>query len=311
MSQQITVFGYGPVGAAAVAQLTARGYGVNVAQRSRPASLPPGAIFTPCDVLDADAVLAAARGADQIVVAVGFAYEAKVWATAWPRAMTNLVAACEATGARMVFVDNLYMYGEQKAPMIEELPARSFGVKPRARTEATRIWRAASDAGRIRATALRPSDFFGPGVGATQLGDSVFGALARGKPAALVLPPDLAHDFSYVPDIARAVVTLLEAPDSDYGQVWHCPNAPTRTPRQLVEIAAAALDVKPAITALPLWALPTIGLFSPMMRELVEMRYQWRHPYLVDATKFWRRFWSDATPFETSIPATARSFRAV
>ena len=280
----------------------------------------------------------AAAGAQQIVVAIGFPYEGKVWATAWPRAMTHMVAACEATGARMVFVDNLYMYGLQTVPLTEEMPARSFGRKPRARTEATRIWRAASDAGRIRATALRPSDFFGPGVGATQLGDAAFGALARGKAAGLVLPPDLPHDFSYVPDIARAVATLVAAPDSDFGQVWHCPNAPIRTPRDLLKLAADALEggryavrigaadigtgattvlgqiaadalgVKLAIQGLPLWALPMLGLFSPQMRELVEMRYQWRRPYRVDSRKFGQRFWSDATPFEVSIPETARSF---
>ena len=308
MSERIVVFGHGPVGAATTRQLLRTGAEVVVAQRSRPADLPAGVGFQPCDVLDAEAVRTAAAGAQQIVVAIGFPYEGKVWATAWPRAMTHLVAACEATGARMVFVDNLYMYGLQTVPLTEEMPARSFGRKPRARTEATKIWRAASDAGRIRATALRPSDFFGPGVRATQLGDAAFGALARGKAAGLVLPPDLPHDFSYVPDIARAVATLVAAPDSDFGQVWHCPNAPIRTPRELLKLAADALGVKLAIQGLPLWALPMLGLFSPQMRELVEMRYQWRRPYRVDSRKFGQRFWSDATPFEVSIPETARSF---
>jgi nucleoside-diphosphate-sugar epimerase len=309
MSERIVVFGHGPVGAATTRLLLQTGAEVLVAQRSRPADLPAGARFQACDVLDGEAVRATAAGAQQIVAAVGFPYEGKVWETAWPRAMTHLVGACETTGARMVFVDNLYMYGEQTVPLTEDMPARSFGQKPRARTEATKIWRAASEAGRIRATALRPSDFFGPGVGATQLGDAALGALARGKPAALVLPPDLLHDFAYVPDIARAVVTLTQAPDADFGQVWHCPNAPIRTPRQLLQLAADALGVKLAIQSLPLWALPAIGLFSPFLRELVEMRYQWRHPYRVDASKFGRRFWSDATPFEISIPETARSFR--
>ena len=135
------------------------------------------------------------------------------------------------------------------------------------------------------------------------------GLMVMGKPAAMVLPPDVPHDFAYVPDIARAVATLIAAPDTDFGQVWHCPNAPIQTPRQLLQLAADALGVKLALQSLPLWALPAIGLFSPFMRELVEMRYQWRHPYRVDTRKFGQRFWSDATPFETSIPETARSFR--
>ncbi len=309
MGYLITVFGYGPVGEATTRRLTGLGVAVRVAQRSQPKDLPEGASFMACDVLDADAVLRATTGAAQIVVAIGFPYEAKVWRTAWPKAMTNLVAACEATGARMVFVDNLYMYGRQTAPLREDMKLTRKGGKPGARSEVTRIWTKASDAGRVQATALRPSDFFGPGVGATQLGDSAFGALAQGKGAAVVLPPDLPHDFTYVPDIARAVETLLDAPDSDFGQVWHVPNAPIRTPRELLVMGAQALDVKPRIASLPLWLLPTLGLFVPMFRELVEMRFQWRGPYRVDATKFGRRFWSDATPFEISIPETARSFR--
>ena len=309
MGNLITVFGFGPVGEATTRRLTDRGVAVRIAQRNCPADLPRGASFMSCDVLDANAVLRAATDANQIVVAVGFPYEAKVWQTAWPRAIRNLVVACEATGARMVFVDNLYMYGRQKQPLREDMPLTRIGVKPAARSEVTRIWTEASAAGRILATALRPSDFFGPGVGATQLGDSAFGALARGKGAAVVLPPDLPHDFTYVPDIARAVESLLDAPDTDFGQVWHVPNAPIRTPRDLLTMAAHALGVKPRIASLPLWSLPLMGLFVPMFRELVEMRYQWRGPYRVDTTRVARRFWSDATPFEVSIPETARSFR--
>jgi nucleoside-diphosphate-sugar epimerase len=183
-------------------------------------------------------------------------------------------------------------------------------VKPSTRSEVTRIWTKASDEGRIVATALRPSDFFGPGVVNSQLGEIAFGALGKGKGASMVLPPDTPHDFCYVPDIARAVETLLDAPDSDFGQAWHAPNAPIRTPRQLLAMGADTLGVKLRIASLPLWSLPLLGVFVPMLRELVEMRFQWRGPYRVDATKFGRRFWSDATPFEVSIPETARSFRA-
>ena len=55
--------------------------------------------------------------------------------------------------------------------------------------------------------------------------------------------------------------------------------------------------------------LPMLGLVSPFMRELVEMRFQWDRPYHVDASNFAARFWSDATPFEVGVPAAALSFR--
>ena len=87
--------------------------------------------------------------------------------------------------------------------------------------------------------------------------------------------PDVLHDYAYVPDIARAVTTLLAAPDSAFGQAWHVPCAPTRSTRDILAIAAETLGVKLRISAMPAWMLGASAMFSPFMRELVEMRFQW------------------------------------
>ncbi len=149
-----------------------------------------------------------------------------------------------------------------------------------------------------------------PAVTQSHLGELAFGAIANGSRATLIAPPDTPHDFAYVPDIARAVLTLLDAPDDVFGQAWHMPCAPIRTPREILQLGAEALGVKLRITALPLWSLPIMGVGSPMMREMAEMRFQWDRPYRVDARKFATRFWSDVTPFEVGARATALSFRA-
>ncbi len=309
MSSAIVVFGFGPVGRATTEALINRGSVVRVAQRSRPTDLPRGATFHPCDVLDAAAVRQAVDGAGQVVVAIGFPYAGEVWRASWPRAMENLINACEAAGARMVFVDNLYMYGPQRDPLREEMALTDHGVKPVVRAEITRMWMSASAAGRVRIAALRAPDFYGPGVTQSHLGEIAFGALANGKRATLIAPPDTPHDFAYVPDIARAAVTLLDAPDDAFGQAWHMPCAPTKTPREILQLGADALGVKLRITALPLWSLPIMGIGSPMMREIAEMRFQWDRPYRVDARKFADRFWSDVTPFDIGARVTALSFR--
>ena len=139
MSGRIAIFGYGPVGRAVAARLSEDGREFSVAQRRAPPDLPKGAAFAPCDVLDRDAVAKAARGAEEIVVAIGFDYSGIVWREAWPKAIANLVASCKTTGARMVFIDNLYMYGPQTAPVVETMPLTSYGVKSAARSAATRI----------------------------------------------------------------------------------------------------------------------------------------------------------------------------
>jgi nucleoside-diphosphate-sugar epimerase len=309
MSGEIGVFGYGPVGAATVERLAAAGRAVVVAQRQAPASLPAGVSFRRCDALDAASVRAAVAGMSQVVLAIGFPYVGVLWREVWPRTMTNFVEACASEGARLVFFDNLYMYGPQTAPLSETTPLQPVGLKPAARVAATRVWMAASEAGRLRVAALRAPDFYGPGVIQAHLGDTAFGALARGGRAQLIGSPDTPHDFAYVPDCARAVVSLLDAPDDAFGQAWHVPSAPTRTPRQILALGAAAIGAAPRAIGLPPALLGPLGLFVPPLRELAEMRFQWDRPYLVDSSRFAKRFWADATPFEVGAPATALWFR--
>ena len=282
MDDQIGVVGYGAVGAATVERLAAAGRAVVVAQRQAPSSLPAGVNFRRCDALDATSVRAAVAGLSQVVLAIGFPYVGALWREAWPRTMTNFVEACAAEGSRLVFFDNLYMYGPQTAPLSETTPLRPVGVKPAARVAATRIWMAASEAGRLRVAALRAPDFYGPGVIQAHLGDTAFGALARGGRAQLIGSSDTPHDFAYAPDCARAVVSLLDAPDDAYGQAWHVPSAPTRTPRQILALGAAAIGVAPRAIGLPPALLRPLGLFVPPLRELAEMRFQWDRPYRVE-----------------------------
>ena len=179
MTGRITVFGYGPVGRATAARLIAEGREVIVAQRNAPSDLPKGATFVPVDALDRDAVAKAVRGSGQFVVAIGFSYSGVVWRDVWPRVMANFVAACRTTGARMVFMDNLYMYGPQTTPLIETMALSGYGLKPAARAVATRVWMAAAATGEARVAALRAPDFYGPGVGLSFLGDTSIGKLAQ------------------------------------------------------------------------------------------------------------------------------------
>ena len=126
----------------------------------------------------------------------------------------------------------------------------------------------------------------------------------------LLVSPDTPHDFAYVPDIARAVLTLLDAPDDAYGQVWNMPCPPTRTPREILRLGAEALGVRLKITAVPLSLLPVLGLASSFMREVADVGFTLDRPYVVDGSKFTRRFAFEATRIEVGARAAALSFRA-
>jgi len=309
MSEKILILGYGPIGAAIAQQLTAAGRAVTVAQRRRPPNLPAGIDFVTCDVLDAQAVQCAAAGASAMVCALGLAYSASVWERDWPVAMTNMLAACEASGARFLFIDDIYMYGPQDVPLHEGLPLTDHGRKPKLRAQISRQWLAASETGQVKATALRVPDFYGPGASLSIFGDATIGAMAKGRPAMLVTAPDLPHSIAYVPDVARAAILLLDAPDEANGQAWHMPCVPAPTPRRVLELAAAALGLTPRIRAMPGWLIGAIGLFQPFLREWHEMRFQQQRPFFVDGTKFTRRFGFVPTLLEEGILATALAFK--
>ncbi len=102
-------------------------------------------------------------------------------------------------------------------------------------------------------------DPIGREVAASHLGASAFGALAKGRPAQLLVPADTPHDFAYVPDIARAAVLLLGARDEDLGQAWNMPCAPTQTPRDLLAMVAASLGTRLRIVAVPFGVLRLLG----------------------------------------------------
>ncbi|MCB1493274.1 MAG: NAD-dependent epimerase/dehydratase family protein [Rhodobiaceae bacterium] len=309
MTSATTIFGYGPVGRATAALLAGRGYRVRVVQRTTPARLPVGADFLKGDLLDRASVEAAAQGASHVVCAVGLPYRSAVWERDWPVVMANLIAACEATGARLVFADNLYMVGPQTAPLVETMPLTDYGLKPKVRAAITRQWQAAHEAGRIRAVAVRASDFYGPDVATSVITEFGVRRLLAGKAALVPYSPDHPHDFTYVPDFARAIASLIDAPDDAYGSAWHVPNAPTMTLRAVLSRAAELAGVPLKISVMPDWIKPLVGLFVPEVAEMREMRFQTDRPYHVDHSKFAARFWSDPTPFDTGLKATIAACR--
>ncbi len=305
----VPVIGHGPIGQQVTGRLVADGHPVRVIQRHAPPELPDGAVFARADATDAGALFDAIDGCETAVLAIGLPYAGKVWRDGWPRAMAATLDACDRAGARLVFADNLYLYGPQDRPLTEDMPAADYGVKPAVRSAITRLWQRAQDAGRVRTAAVRAPDFFGPGVAKSILGTPLMGRLAAGKPAQVLISADQPHDVVHVADVARAIVSLLEAPDDAYGQAWHVPTPPTRTLREIAAIAAGALGVPARVQVLPRWLARGLGLAMPQLRETVEMHFLFDRPYVVDAGRFAARFWSDVAPLEVSIAETARSFR--
>lgn len=307
------VFGHGAVGREITAILVARGDDVTVAQRHLPPALPFGVRFVTCDLTAEDQTIAACAGQDVVICAAAFPYDSRIWAKAWPAAMTAMLTGCERSGARFVFADNLYMHGPQPGAtppaLREDMPLTDYGRKPKIRADITRLWQTAHDAGRVRAAAVRASDFYGPDVPNSPISTLGVARLIAGKPAMVLGNPDLPHDVTYVPDFARAVVTLADAPDDAYGQAWNVPNAPTRTLRALLALAAGLAGTRLRLRTMPGWIFPLLGLIRRDAYELAEMRFQTERPYRIDSSKFRNRFGMEPTSFEDGMAATVAFYQ--
>lgn len=298
------VLGAGPVGKTLAARLAKQGRQVRVVTRSSRPDLPDGVELTHAAVEEPELAILACAKAGVVYSCVGGDY--LNWPTRWPPLMQSMLAGAAAAGARFVFMDNLYMYGPQHAPLREDTPLTDYGVKPATRASITRSWQDAHKRGDVQAAAVRASDFYGPLVHAAVLGDFTIGRAMKGQAAQLVGNIDQPHSLAYVLDVARALQTIGEAEDSAYGQAWHVPHAPAITMRQAVTRAIELLGRQPKLQVIPGWLLPVAGLFDPNVRELREMLYQWNKPLVVDHSKFAAAFWSDYTPLEQGFEATAQ-----
>lgn len=301
------VLGAGPVGRALVEVLYGKGASLRVVTKSGEADIPEGVEVVAADLGRAEEAVRACAGAAIVYSCVGLGYRG--WPERWPPLMAGMLAGAEAAGARFIFTDNLYMYGPRDGVLTEDLPLTDYGCKPAVRSAITRMWQAAYADGRVQAAAVRASDFYGPSVRKAVLGNATFARIVQGMGALCLGDVDQPHSFTYVPDIARSLVTVGEAGEAAMGQAWHVPNAPDHTVREILTMFADAAGQELKISMLPRWLHAIVGLLDEDMRELKEMRYQWEKPFRVDASKFTEAFGMEPTPFEAGIAQTLAWYR--
>jgi nucleoside-diphosphate-sugar epimerase len=258
------------------------------------------------DLLHYDQALKAIEGSAIVYMLVGMTYDAKIWARDWPVVMRNVMDACKATGAKLLFFDVAYMYGKVNGIITESTPYHPSSRKGAVRAEVAKMLEAEMKSGAIKAVIARAVDFYGPGVTLrSAVGTFVFANMKKGKKAQWQINADVPRSYNYTPDAAQAVY-LLATDDGSYGQIWHLPSVyPALTGRQFVKIAAKYMNASDKVTLLPRWALKISGWFIPFMKEMYEMNYQDAHPFQFDSSKFENAFGFTPTPYEQAIKITA------
>jgi nucleoside-diphosphate-sugar epimerase len=303
------IFGTGAIGLATLDALRRRGETVRLVNRSGHARVPDDVEVLGGDARDPAFTTAAAHGAAVIYQTLNPPYPQ--WTAQFPALQAGVLTAAEATGARLVSMENVYMYGRPAGrPLTEDRAHDAHTKKGQLRGRMARELLAAHRAGRVQVALGRASDYFGPRGGAqSNLGDRVFPAALAGKTATVLGDPDQPHTYTYIPDIGEGLAVLGEHPDAP-GEVWHLPNDPnTRTTRQLVEtIYQLAGQTRTKLRPIPPPLLRVIALANPTVRELLEMQYQFAEPFIVDSSKIATKLGVTATPLDQAITDTLDTY---
>ena len=97
------------------------------------------------DVMDAESLRKAVEGSEVVYLLIGLEYNTKVWQRDWVKVMQNTIDACAACGAKLVFIDNVYMYGWVQGVMTEQTPMNPTSEKGKVRRDVAQLGRAVVD----------------------------------------------------------------------------------------------------------------------------------------------------------------------
>ncbi len=261
------------------------------------------------DLTDTDQTIRAVAGSSVVYLLVGLKYDHRVWQEMWPRIMSNTIEACKRAGAKLIFFDNVYMYGKVSGPMSEETPFSPCSRKGEIRATIASMLIDEWKSGALTAMIARSADFYGPDTQNAVTNLLVFQPLARRRKASWLVNDAVPHSFTYTPDAACSLVQLVERTTA-WNQTWHVPTTPDPlTGKEFVALAAMEFGVAPRHRVLSRPMLRVAGWFDPLVAESYEMLYQSDRPYLFDSGKFAREFGFSGTPYADGIRTTAACFK--
>lgn len=242
------------------------------------------------DLLDMAQTLRAVEGSEIVYLTAGLPMDTQLWVTQWPTIMRNVIAACAAHGAKLVFFDNTYMYPQTADVQTESTAFSPYGEKGRVRAAiASELLNAMAEK-KVEALICRAPEFYGPGITQSITNSTIIEPLKAGKEAKVFLRDDTLRSLIFTPDASRAMALLGNTPDA-YGQTWHLPTDVSQlTYAQFIALAAEVFAVEPRYRILKGWQLKLAGLFSSKVRDAGELLPRYRVDNLFSAEKFKSRF---------------------
>ena len=279
----------GAIGSCLVRELLNKDQDVRMVSRT---SFNIGTINSICvDLLSLTDTVEVLKNSDVAYLCAGLAYNTKVWQNDWPIVMNNVISACKENNTKLIFFDNVYMYGKVEGRMTEDLPYNPCSKKGEVRARIAHDLETEMKNGSIKAAIARSADLYGPYISDNSIPHvMVFRPLLYDKKADWLINENIPHSFTYTIDTANAMYRLSQDDDS-YGQIWHLPTcSPPLTGKEFIELAAAELNCSAKFTTINKIFMWIGGLLNPIVKETVEMAYQYEYPYIFDSSKYENRY---------------------
>jgi len=304
----VTILGSGgAIGNELLKELIARKESIRLVSRN-PKRVPGVAEAVAADLSNFDDTLKAVSGSRVAFLLAGLKYDVTVWRDLWPRIMRNAIEACKRSNTKLVFFDNVYMYGKVDGVMTEETPFRPCSKKGEIRAEIATMLLNEIKAGNLTALIARSADFYGPRVQTGLPNRLVFDNFAKGAKAMCLINDSVKHSFTFTPDAGRSLALLADA-ENAWNQTWHVPTAPDPpTGKEFIGLAATEFGVPPKYRVINRPMFRLAGLFDTATRELYEMLYQYEFDYVFDSTKFNSRFQFRPTSYAGGIQRVAQDY---
>ncbi|HCX82006.1 MAG: hypothetical protein A3E00_02580 [Curvibacter sp. RIFCSPHIGHO2_12_FULL_63_18] len=281
----------GGIGGEVARQLVAAGWAVRALRRgaAHATGKQGGIEWVQGDAMNRADVLTAAQGCAVIVHAVnppGY----RRWAELVLPMVDNTIAAAQAVGATIVLPGTVYNFGPSAFPVLrEDSPQEPLTRKGAIRVQMEQHLQAASRQG-CKVIVVRAGDFFGPKPGNSWFSQGLIKPGLPVKTISLPGAPGVGHQWSYLPDVARTMVELVQRrealePFAVFHMAGHWDADGTQMAAAISRVVVKRGGAQPKVSAFPWWLMALIAPLVPTIRELREMRYLWRTPLTMDNTQ--------------------------
>lgn len=304
----VVLGGSGAIGQAVIKDLQEKNLNIRVVEKSKKVE---GVETVFADLLNQSQTTEALKGATHVYLCVGLPYESKVWEKDWPRIMKSVIESCALVNAKLIFFDNVYMYGPSPlvVPFDENHEQKPVSIKGKVRKEIADFMLEAIKSGKIKGVIGRSSTFYGPKAINSVLYISFLQNMLAKKNPQVIIGEGVKQVFAYTLDNGKALVTLA-LDESVNGEVYHLPVGEAVTVEQILANFNKELNTSFKVSYVNGFLLSFLSLFIKSLRESKEMFYLYENPHIMSWEKFKKKYPEfKVIPYEEGFKEMIKSFK--